>query len=583
MEDAVTRCMHWAGVAADQAEASYAYDDAARCTELAVGCAVDSRAPDADVAALTVRLAELHFAAGNVEASLAACGTASDIAARAGRPDLMASAALIVQGIGTPDVNRRIRALCNRALGALGDEPTATRARLLAHIAAATAEDEGGPLAERLSAEALSAAEQTGDDTATLEAIAARHLAISVPDRVADRLELGRRAVALGAAAERPLAGLWGHLWRVDAAFQLGNLTEVDREIGEIDRIATDRRSPLARWHWHRLQATRTALIGDFAAARAHNADASRLAQRMQELSLAGMSYAFSTQLALVRGDVSEVPDDFQRIIASMPPMPLVLISGVIMSALAGDLSAARASFESFREVPRTFPYGTRWAGTLGQIGTAAILLDDAEVARSVYTALEPTSTYYTGDGSGALYSHGANAGVLGELALTAGLLDDAIGLLRDGIAMSARIGARPAAARARLALARALVSRCKGGAGEPGSRDGDLEVARTLLADSTAEFRRLDMPGPLARALEVQGRSAGGAAPVLSPREAEIALLVARAMSNREIAEKLFLSERTVESHVRSILAKLGFTSRTEIAVWATERRRQAAPDLRV
>ncbi len=54
------------------------------------------------------------------------------------------------------------------------------------------------------------------------------------------------------------------------------------------------------------------------------------------------------------------------------------------------------------------------------------------------------------------------------------------------------------------------------------------------------------------------------------SPREAEIATLIATAMSNRQIAQHLVLSERTVETHVRSILAKLGFATRTEIATWS-------------
>jgi non-specific serine/threonine protein kinase len=50
------------------------------------------------------------------------------------------------------------------------------------------------------------------------------------------------------------------------------------------------------------------------------------------------------------------------------------------------------------------------------------------------------------------------------------------------------------------------------------------------------------------------------------------VAALIAEGRSNREIAEALVLGERTVESHVSSILAKLGFTKRAQIAVWAVE-----------
>jgi non-specific serine/threonine protein kinase len=47
---------------------------------------------------------------------------------------------------------------------------------------------------------------------------------------------------------------------------------------------------------------------------------------------------------------------------------------------------------------------------------------------------------------------------------------------------------------------------------------------------------------------------------------------LVAEGLSNRQIATRLGTSQRTAESHVENILRKLGFTSRTQIAVWAAE-----------
>jgi predicted ATPase/DNA-binding CsgD family transcriptional regulator len=58
-----------------------------------------------------------------------------------------------------------------------------------------------------------------------------------------------------------------------------------------------------------------------------------------------------------------------------------------------------------------------------------------------------------------------------------------------------------------------------------------------------------------------------------LSSRELEVADLVATGLTNREIAERLFISTRTVESHVDHIKAKLGFGRRARIVAWALER----------
>ncbi|HEY5474760.1 MAG TPA: LuxR C-terminal-related transcriptional regulator, partial [Candidatus Limnocylindrales bacterium] len=55
----------------------------------------------------------------------------------------------------------------------------------------------------------------------------------------------------------------------------------------------------------------------------------------------------------------------------------------------------------------------------------------------------------------------------------------------------------------------------------------------------------------------------------LLSMREAEVARLVADGLSNKEIGARLFISEHTVDSHVRSILNKLGCNSRAQIAAW--------------
>ena len=70
-----------------------------------------------------------------------------------------------------------------------------------------------------------------------------------------------------------------------------------------------------------------------------------------------------------------------------------------------------------------------------------------------------------------------------------------------------------------------------------------------------------------------------GAAAPVsavrLTKRETEIAGLVADGLTNREIAERLFMSQRTAEGHVARILRKLGFTTREQIKAWVAEYQR--------
>jgi DNA-binding CsgD family transcriptional regulator len=58
-----------------------------------------------------------------------------------------------------------------------------------------------------------------------------------------------------------------------------------------------------------------------------------------------------------------------------------------------------------------------------------------------------------------------------------------------------------------------------------------------------------------------------------LTEREREVAALIAQGKASREIAEILVVNARTIEKHIENILSKLGFTSRTQIAVWASEK----------
>jgi len=71
---------------------------------------------------------------------------------------------------------------------------------------------------------------------------------------------------------------------------------------------------------------------------------------------------------------------------------------------------------------------------------------------------------------------------------------------------------------------------------------------------------------------------AAGG----LTDREQGVAICVAQGMSNKEVAAALSIAAKTVEMHVGACLAKLGFSSRAQLAVWAVAQGLVAAPDHR-
>jgi DNA-binding CsgD family transcriptional regulator len=84
--------------------------------------------------------------------------------------------------------------------------------------------------------------------------------------------------------------------------------------------------------------------------------------------------------------------------------------------------------------------------------------------------------------------------------------------------------------------------------------------VLRLALDDLDALPAALPVPGP------ADGTDPGEA---LTRREREIAALVAAGLSNREVAERLVISKRTVDAHMEHIFGKLGVSSRVQLVTW--------------
>ena len=148
----------------------------------------------------------------------------------------------------------------------------------------------------------------------------------------------------------------------------------------------------------------------------------------------------------------------------------------------------------------------------------------------------------------------------LGRGALALGRLDQAIDDLAAALESADRAGAPGFIAEAGYHLAIALLGR---------DSPGDRERAEGAARDADRLARALGMAVYTERmaALATQLRLASP--PALSPREDEVAKLVADGLTNRQIAARLVISDRTAETHVQHILTKLGFTSRSQIAAW--------------
>jgi DNA-binding NarL/FixJ family response regulator len=68
--------------------------------------------------------------------------------------------------------------------------------------------------------------------------------------------------------------------------------------------------------------------------------------------------------------------------------------------------------------------------------------------------------------------------------------------------------------------------------------------------------------------------RAVDAPASLLTPRERQVAVLIAQGLTNRQIASELIVAESTAERHVANIMNKLGVNARSQVAAWAVEYR---------
>jgi DNA-binding CsgD family transcriptional regulator len=259
--------------------------------------------------------------------------------------------------------------------------------------------------------------------------------------------------------------------------------------------------------------------------------------------------------------------------------------SGMISLALAksrlrlGNLDGAEATIGTFHAPDAPM---RSWFDRIGWMARAELALACGEPARALDILDRLTAVSARFSSTKAIPSLWL---IRGEALAALDRHEEAVVVLREGEGEARHRQARPLLWQILLALGRveqARAHRAEADQAFAAARTVIAEIAATVpegpipelgidaarahfLAATAAQFPAPRQPTPLQAAKHAFGG--------LTAREREVAALIARGSSNRAIAEELIVGERTVATHVTSILAKLDFSSRAQIAAWATDR----------
>jgi DNA-binding CsgD family transcriptional regulator len=531
-----------------------AFDEATRLLRSASATARLGPADLAQRAEIEVELVTAEFNGGHLGQALETGQRAVALGEEAQRPDLAATAALVLSGIGDERTFPGLLLLKERALHMMPAETSPLRVRLEAQVAHVRAELYGPAQAEAESRVALAHAQKLGIADVLADAIRARHFVVSGPDGVAERQLLGARMIELGGGG-RSMAALWGHRWRIDAAFELGDVSGAHREVAELAQVVERLRRPIADWHLLMARASLCVTTGLLDEGEVLARQARRLGQRLEDMSVVGVTYAITGEIERLRGHGEE--HAIRLAFMDHMNLPVAVADIAYISVGVGDFDAARRLHERVKAVVPTLPVDARWLPTVSLFGQTAAALNDPDGVEAAYASLAPYGERCIAGGEGSVACGGSVSAVLAGMAALLGRTDDAGRHFAEAAEMNRRIGVAPYLAETLVHWAQFLATT-------------DAPAARPLAEEARAIATRLGMDRVARDSSALLGRlgpSGQSTIDHLTRREREVAALVAQGRSNREIAEQLFLSERTVETHVSRILNKLDLTSRTQLA----------------
>ncbi len=344
----------------------------------------------------------------------------------------------------------------------------------------------------------------------------------------------------------------------------MGLLSEGRRWLDRLLAVGTEPTVSRARALW--VNGSLAVLQGDVPAARPMLAESASLAERLGDTSAQAYAAVFLGQVAMAEGDTAAAAELLERGLAGHRAADdpfgaaLALVRLSLTASARGD--AEQASRFAVDYIALCEAKGAGWLAAFGHFALAVELWRRGDQVGAVAEARSAVRAHRAAD-DGIGVAEGVE--VLAWAAAADGRADRAARLLGALDRIWRGVGAPLFGLRHLLPYREQCVAR-----------------SRSLLGDrafeaAAAQGARLPLDAVVADALDDQAARPppGGDAPaVLTRREREVAELVARGLSNKEIAGSLVIAQRTAETHVEHVLTKLGFTSRAQIASWVTARR---------
>ncbi|WP_245765010.1 ATP-binding protein [Nonomuraea jiangxiensis] len=312
-----------------------------------------------------------------------------------------------------------------------------------------------------------------------------------------------------------------------------------------------------------------TIMQGDMTAADGMVREARRLGERLENESVLGYAALFSGMIAMSRGRVAEAVERYEEGLArhrgtgDLAGLSLALVRLSLAHSFAGESARAVAAGEEALAVSDAS--GEGWHRAYAMMALSVEVWRQGDLPR----AAELASGSLAFDRSiGDWMGVGVSVEVLAWVAAAERRFDRAARLLGIVQSVWASVGAVMSGFGHLMRYHDECVACCRAALGDAAFEAAVGRGARLSYEEGMAYALREDARG--------RGGHDRGQWARLTRRETEIAALVARGLTNKEIAASLVIAQRTAEGHIEHILSKLGFHSRAQIAVWVGARGRE-------